>query len=81
MGNLGCGCAGVAVLLAIITALPLLGWLNWLVTIPVALIAVILSIVGLSRGENQGAATLGLIAGVLTLFWALFRLTIGGGVI
>jgi hypothetical protein len=81
VGNLGCGCAAVAALLALVTALPLLGWANWLATIPVALIAVIISVVGLSRKENTGAATLGLVAGMLVLFWALFRLALGGGVL
>lgn len=81
MGGLGCGCAVTAALLALVTALPLLGWANWLLTIPVALLAVLFSFVALSRGEQTGLATGGLIIGVGTLFWAMFRLALGGGFI
>jgi thiamine transporter ThiT len=79
MGNLGCGCAAVAALLALVTALPFLGWANWLLTIPVALAAVLISVVALSRGEQSTLAAAGLIVGIGTLFWAMFRLAIGGG--
>jgi hypothetical protein len=81
MGSLGCGCSVIAVLLAIITALPLLGWANIIATIPVALLAIFLSAVAVSRDEQRVLAVLGLFAGALTLFWALFRLSIGGGFI
>jgi hypothetical protein len=79
MGGLGCGCAATAALLALVTALPLLGWANWILTIPVALAAVLISVVALTRGEQPGLAAAGLIVGIGTLFWAMFRLAIGGG--
>lgn len=81
MGGLGCGLAVIAVLLAIVTTLPLLGWANWIATIPVALLAILFSVLGLSRGEQSTFATIGLVVGILTLFWALFRLSLGGGII
>jgi hypothetical protein len=71
----------LTVVLALITALPLLGWANWLVTIPAAIIAILLSLVGLARGEQSGPAAVGLVVGVLVLFWALFRLALGGGLL
>jgi hypothetical protein len=81
MGTVGCGCSTLAVVLAIITALPLLGWANVIATIPVALLAILFSAIALSRDEQRLLAILGLFAGVLTLFWAVFRLSIGGGFI
>lgn len=81
MGGLGCGCAAVAALLALVTTIPFLGWANWILTIPVALVAVLVSLVGLSRGEQSALAIGGLGLGALVLFWALFRLALGGGII
>ena len=81
LGNLGCGCSILAALLALVTALPLLGWANWLLTIPAAVLAILFSLVGLGRGEQKTAAVLGLVVGVLILFWGLARLALGGGVI
>ena len=81
MGPLGCGCAALAAIFALVGLLPLLGWVNWLTTLPAAILAVIFSGVALNRERRSGIATLGLIGGVLVLFWALFRLTIGGGII
>lgn len=81
MGGLGCGFAVIAVLLAVVTALPLLGWANWITTVPVALLAILFSALGLARGQQSTLATIGLVVGVLTLFWALFRLSVGGGIV
>ena len=81
LGNYGCGCGLLAVLLAMVTAIPFLGWANWFVTLPAAVIAILLSLVGLVRGEQRGTAVIGLVLGVVILFWALFRLAIGHGIV
>lgn len=81
MGGLGCGCSGAAVLFAVVGFLPLLGWLNWITSIPAALLAILFCWIALRRDEQRTLATLGLIVGVLTLFWSLFRLSIGGGIV
>ncbi len=80
MGGLGCGCGLVAALLALVTAIPLLGWANWILTLPAAVLAVLFSLAGLRSDSHKDTAVLGLILGVTTLFWALFRLSIGAGV-
>lgn len=80
MGGLGCGCGGLAVVVALVTALPLLGWANWILTLPVAVLAIIFSVAGLMRDDSRDTAVLGLILGVTTFFWAMFRLALGGGV-
>ena len=80
MNALGCGCGALAGLFAVLGLLPLLGWLNWFTTLPAAALAVIFSGLAMRDGD-RGLAPLGMIAGVVVLGWALFRLTIGGGVI
>ncbi|GAA4138841.1 hypothetical protein GCM10022216_16300 [Sphingobacterium kyonggiense] len=50
---------------------PFLGWLNWF-NIPLAIIGLLLSIVGKSRG--------GIIICTIAIFFGLFRLLLGGGI-
>ncbi|MDQ3514308.1 MAG: hypothetical protein M3462_11755 [Chloroflexota bacterium] len=82
MGTLGCGLSLVAAVFAVVGLVPFLGWLNWITTLPLALLAIAFSGLALSKGTlDRAAAAAGLVGGVLLTFWALFRLTIGGGVI
>jgi hypothetical protein len=81
MGRFGCGTSVLAGLFALVGLVPLLGWLNWITTLPLALIAAVVCGIALLRGEERGAALLGLAAGVLLVFWAIFWLGLGGGVI
>ena len=82
MGTLGCGFSLIAVVFAVVGLVPFLGWLNWITTLPLALLAVAFSGLALIRGTlDRAAAAAGLAGGVLLVFWAMFRLTIGGGVI
>jgi hypothetical protein len=77
---LGCGFGVIAVIVGLVTALPLLGWGNWIFTLPAAVLAIIFSAAGLMRDDKRDTATVGLILGVSTLFWAMFRLSLGGGI-
>lgn len=81
MGTLGCGVSVAAFVLAFITALPFLGWGNWFTTIPISILAMVFSSIGLAKGEQRTIAVLGLVAGAIIFFWALFRLAIGGGLV
>ncbi|MSQ14952.1 MAG: hypothetical protein EXR50_03710 [Dehalococcoidia bacterium] len=80
MGVLGCGGSVIAVFFAIIAAFPLLGWLNWLTTLPAALLAIIFSGIGIVANQQRSIAVIGLIAGIFVFFWAMFRLSLGGGI-
>jgi hypothetical protein len=80
MGGLGCGCGLVAILLALVTAIPFLGWGNWILTLPAAVLAILFSLIGLASDDRKDTAAFGLILGVSTLFWALFRLALGHGI-
>ena len=81
MGGIGCGCAVIAVVLAVVTAIPFLGWANWIATIPVAVLGIIFSAVGVAGNDRRTLAAIGLAISVIVLFWALFRLALGGGVL
>ncbi len=81
MGSIGCGISVLAAIFALLGLLPLLGWLNWFTTLPAALLAVLLGFLGVLRDEQRSLSVLALVAGVTILAWAIFRLSIGGGVI
>ena len=81
MGALGCGFSILAAVFAIIGTLPLLGWINWISTLPAAFLAILFSFVALSKNRQQTLAVLGLVVGVFILIWAAFRLAIGGGIL
>jgi hypothetical protein len=82
MGTLGCGISVLAGVFALIGLIPLLGWLNWITTLPLAILAIFFSAVALVRGTlDRTAAALGLIGGVLLVFWAMFRLGLGAGIV
>lgn len=65
---------------ATISLLPLLGWLNWL-NIPVAVIGLIFSIIGVNKGKNKGLGTAGIVINVILIVYGIIRLIMGGGFI
>ena len=81
MGGFGFLLGILAVVCAVVGSLPLLGWLNWITTLPLALLAIFFSGLGLTSGRRSLVAGVGLTIGVLTLCWAAFRLMLGGGVL
>lgn len=52
--------------------IPFFGWLNW-INIPLAMLGLLLSIIGKSNG--------GMVICLVAIFFGLFRLVIGGGLI
>jgi|NOAtaT_7_FD_contig_31_1169954_length_1857_multi_4_in_0_out_0_1 hypothetical protein len=56
----------------LIGMIPLLGWLNW-INIPLAIIGLVLSIIGKSKG--------GIIICIVAIFFGLLRLILGGGLL
>ncbi|HAS04207.1 MAG TPA: hypothetical protein DCR71_00305 [Dehalococcoidia bacterium] len=65
---------------ATISLFPLLGWLNWL-NIPVAIIGLVFSILGVNKGKNKGIGTVGIIINAILIVYGIIRLIIGGGFI
>ena len=62
----------LAVFGMLIGMIPLLGWLNWF-NIPLAIIGLILSIIGKSKGA--------IVICVVAIFFGIFRLALGGGLV
>lgn len=62
----------LAIIGMLIGMIPLLGWINWL-NIPLAIIGLMLSIIGKSKG--------GIVICVVAIFFGLFRLALGGGIV
>lgn len=64
--------------------LPCVGWLNW-VTIPFAMVSVVISIVAMaqakSSGQPVGLAIGGLVLSVVAVCLGFVRLLLGGGVV
>jgi len=64
---------GIMALIGMVVGMiPFFGWLNWL-NIPLAMLGLLLSIIGKSNG--------GIVICVVAIFFGLFRLVIGGGLI
>ncbi|MEW5974350.1 MAG: hypothetical protein AB1898_00965 [Acidobacteriota bacterium] len=69
--------AGMFLLIAL---LPLLGWLNWITSLPVAVLAMIFSLLGVG-GRLKGLAVAGATISGAVILIALFRLFLGGGIL
>lgn len=64
---------GILALIGMLIGLiPLFGWLNW-INIPLAILGLLLSIIGKSKG--------GIIICVVAIFFGLLRLILGGGIV
>lgn len=72
----------VAMLLMFIGLVPLLGWSNWLV-IPFACVGAIIAAIGIgiTSREKRGRAKAGLALNIIVIVVAIFRLSMGGGII
>lgn len=81
MNTLGCGLALVAGLFLLLGLIPLLGWLNWITTLPLAILGAIFSYQSLKARPDDAMARLGLIASVLILALGTFRLSLGAGIL
>lgn len=63
----------VALLMALVSLLPLLGWINW-VAIPLAVIGFVFGAIGVGIGFTKGTSTTGIllnIAAAVIGFWRL----------
>lgn len=73
----------VAIFGMMIGFVPCLGLLNWFV-IPFACLGLLLSIIAFATAkdnESKGGSIAGILCCIVTLFFSLFRLVIGGGVL
>ena len=70
----------VALVFTLIALIPFLGWLNWFI-LPFAVLGVVLSAIGISRGGMRPLGLLGLALGATAIIMACVRLIIGWGVL
>jgi hypothetical protein len=80
MGFLGFIFSLAAAVSLLVGLIPLLGWLNWITTLPAAILGAVFSGIGLARSRG-GLAVVGLIISVVVFFLATGRLIIGCGVL
>lgn len=78
---MGCLLSVLAGLFLLVGLIPLFGWLNWITTLPLAVLAVIFSNQRLRQEPGDLLARLGLVAGVLVFAVGAFRLALGGGIL
>jgi hypothetical protein len=71
----------LAVVFLIIGLIPLLGWLNWITSLPTAVISMVFSLIGASRGLLKGLGIAGAAISGAVIIFALFRLFLGGGIL
>lgn len=81
MNALGCGLSLLAGLFLLIGMIPLLGWMNWFTTLPLATLAAIFSYQSMKARPNDAVAKIGLIASVLIFAFGAFRLSLGAGIL
>ncbi len=77
MGVIGFLISLLAGLFMLIGIIPFLGWLNWFTTVPLGVLAVIISAIAVNRRSALGTA--GLVIGIIVLVVAFLRLWLGGG--
>ena len=81
MGLFGCGLGILAAFFMLIGLIPLLGWLNWFTSLPLAIVATVFFFLHLREPPRTGFAQVGLLLSVMVLCVVVFRLSAGGGLI
>jgi hypothetical protein len=82
MGIIGFVLSLVAGGFMLIGLIPFLGWLNWLTTLPLAVVAGVLSGLGANRKSHISVLGIaGLIISLLVFFIGVARLFVGCGII
>ena len=79
MGIAGFIVSLVAAGFLLIGLIPFLGWINWITTLPAAVLGAIFSSLGMAQ-YRSGISMAGLIISVVVFFLAVGRLIIGCGV-
>ncbi len=79
MGIAGFIISLVAMGFLLIGLIPFLGWINWITTLPAAILGAVFSSLGMTQ-YRSGISMAGLIISVVVFFLAVGRLIIGCGV-
>ena len=81
MNVLGIGLALIGSFFGLVALLPFLGWLNWITTLPLAILAGYFSYRAYTSGNARTTGVIGMAMAAVLLLYAVGRLGIGGGII
>lgn len=81
MSAVGCGLGLFSALFMLVGLIPLLGWLNWLTSLPLAIAATAIFHLDMRDPPRSGFAQIGFILSAIVLCIVVFRLVLGGGVV
>lgn len=81
MSLVGCGVGVFAALSFLVGLIPLLGWINWFTTLPLAVISAAISYSEMKSPNDSPGARFTLAASLLLILVTLARLGLGGGII
>ena len=80
-GLLGLFFGFLAAVFLLVGILPLLGWLNWITSVPLALVGLMFSRISARGGFGRSLGIAGTVLSIGVLVLALFRLFLGHGII
>lgn len=80
-GLIGILCGFLAGVCLLVGLLPLLGWLNWITSLPLAVVGLVFSRVSASRRVGSSLGTVGTVICLGVIGIAVFRLILGGGIL
>lgn len=81
MGMIGCGAGMLAAITFLVGLIPLLGWINWFTTLPLAAFSAAVAYATTKDQPASQGARVTLAASLILIAITLVRLSIGGGVI
>ena len=64
----------------LIGLIPFFGWINWITTLPLGIVAVVFSALGISKNRG-GIGVAGLVIGIVVILIAIGRLNLGCGIL
>jgi hypothetical protein len=77
----GCALAILASIFMLIGLVPLLGWLNWATSLPLAVVATVLFYLDLKEPPRSAFSQAGFFLSTLVLCIVILRLMAGGGLV
>ena len=81
MSAVGCGLGLFSALFMLVGLIPLLGWLNWITSLPLVIAATVIFHLEMRDPPRTGFSQVGFILSVIVLCIVIFRLVLGGGIV
>jgi len=81
MSAIGCGLGLLATFFMLIGLIPLLGWVNWITALPLAIGASVMFYLDMREPPRAAFSQVGFLLSLIVLCVVIFRLVIGGGLV